>query len=90
MTTVKFRNVGREKRSWIATLKEDAISEHLPDAIATEAGCALASRGVEVLFDPRDKEEDPLLWTGTIYVGGFRAVGTFEVIDPPTERGGSE
>lgn len=66
---VEFRNVGRGKRTWTATLP-DLSDVSLLREIRKNGG--LASRGVEV-----EMEEDG---TGAIFVGGWRMVGTFEVV----------
>jgi hypothetical protein len=66
---IQFTNVGRGKRCWTQLLTQ------LPTeaVIARLAKAALASRGVDVLFDEQDAN------TGTIFVGGCRPVGEFTI-----------
>lgn len=70
MITIKFENVGREKKSWEKKFKEVDESQ-----IAREAkrGAGLMSSGV-------DAEINDMGSAGVILVGGWRTVGTFSII----------
>lgn len=63
---VQFRNVGRDKRSWVATVKNER-------ALLRAAAKPLLSRDVGIEFSA-----DGL--GGEIIVGGYRTVGTFEIV----------
>jgi hypothetical protein len=68
--TVEFRNVGRGKRTWIANLPN--LSDAALYREVSKSG-ALANQGIDF-----DVSEDG---SGTIYVGGFRPVGTFQTVE---------
>lgn len=68
---VKFLEVGRNKVCWDAELAELSFEE-LEGAV--KARGALMSSDIEFSYD-EDKKE------GFVLVGGFRAVGTFQVFD---------
>lgn len=68
MGFVRFTDVGRGKKSW------DADIPFHESSIAIEAGKACASRGVDAFLD------DGSTTKGGIYVGGFRRVGSFEIV----------
>ena len=67
---VSFKEVGRNKKSWTATLNQqptEAVLEHLVRKSGT-----LGSRDIECVFD------DDLEY-GIVIVGGVRSVGAFRV-----------
>lgn len=68
---VKFLEVGLFKDSWDAGLTELSFEE-LEKAVKTRG--ALMSNDIEFTYDEETSE-------GIIFVGGFRAVGTFQVFD---------
>jgi hypothetical protein len=72
ITTIQFTDVGRDKKSWSKTFNKDVTT----DMIEREAksGGGLLSREV-------DAELNEDLASGTIFVGGFRAVGTFKIVE---------
>jgi hypothetical protein len=68
---VTFSGVGPAKRTWedrLAQFPSEGVLERL-----VRNKKALASRGIDCVFD------DEALEFGTILVGGVRAVGTFRV-----------
>ena len=71
--TVRFEEVGPAKLTW---------ETHLPSLLYTclyreiKRKHALGSRGIEFYFDQETQ-------SGEIFVGGFRKVGTFRVLDGP-------
>ena len=69
---VEFLNVGRDKKSWTEELK--SLTENTLRA-SVRKNHALASRDVE--FGVSDVGWPP---SGTVIVGGMRAVGTWRVV----------
>ena len=67
---VEFTNVGRNKKSWIADLP--VVNDARLHEAVKKSG-ALASRDIDFTFE--DDEQ-----SGEVLVGGFRAVGTWKVI----------
>lgn len=70
MITIKFQEVGRDKRSWEKSFKE--VNE---DQIAKEA-----KRGAGLMSSDVDAEINDIGSAGVILVGGWRAVGTFFIV----------
>jgi hypothetical protein len=70
----------------VAPKEVDATGYITTEAIAKLAKkhCRLGSRGVEAAYD-ENADLTPAL-TGCIYVGGFRRVGRFRVIDPNAKK----
>lgn len=73
--TVQFNNVGRDKVSWSAQVKE--VTEPALLREVKKKG-VLMSRGVDVDFDASGL-------SGCIVVGGFRVVGHFIVVEGNNE-----
>ena len=73
---ILYKDIGRNKRSW-----EETCAYADLDKIARSAKKkgGLMSRSVEAAYDETDKLQAT---KGTIFVGMFRAVGTFELIEP--------
>lgn len=71
MSVIKFSNVGRYLRSW-ETKMEPVTPEKIINQVKSVGG--LLSRGVEVDFNEDAK-------SGTIWVGGVRPVGNFEIVE---------
>jgi hypothetical protein len=74
---VTFSGVGRAKRTWedrLAQFPSEGVLERL-----VRNKKALASRGIECVFD-----DDEAMEFGTILVGGFRPVGMFRVQQDPS------
>lgn len=69
MTKVKFKNLGRWKATFEASIKE---LDH--GSLLKAVRPYLMSRDVEFSVDPDTNE-------GRVLVGGFRAVGTFKVLE---------
>ena len=76
---VLFKDVGRGKQTWIADLRSIERGDLLR---SVRSHSALKSR--EIDFDLTDEAN------GVILVGGFRAVGTFAVLDTDSEHVVSE
>lgn len=70
MITIKFENVGRDKKSWEKNFKE--VDEF---QIAMEA-----KRGAGLMSGIVHAEINDMGSAGVILVGGFRTVGTFSII----------
>lgn len=79
IVTVRFENVGPSKRSWTAVMTAPLTAEKMIRAIHKQH--ALGSRGIEF------SEEREDCWGGSIYVGVFRKVGAWHVIE---EAGGNQ
>lgn len=71
---VRFTNVGRANMSWEADLSSRSESAMVREI---RRKGALASRGIDFA-------------EGVIYVGGFRAVGMYEFVDPAPAGGRRE
>ncbi len=71
--TVRFENVGPSKRCWTAVMTSPLTTEKMIRAIHKQH--ALGSRGIEFSEDRED------CWGGSIYVGVFRKVGAWHVIE---------
>lgn len=69
--TVNFIDVGRDKRSWSATIKGNDILGEIASAVRKSG--AIMSRSLDIELD-----EDGV---GEIIIGGFRTVGMFKIPD---------
>lgn len=67
---IQFKEVGRNKKTWTAEVNELSESALLREI---KKSGALMSRGVDVVLDDGDT-------SGLIIVGGWRTVGTFEIL----------
>jgi hypothetical protein len=72
---IQFTNVGPAKQSWQAELP-DAESVTLYREVKRQK--CLGSRGIDFDFDETEQ-------LGRIYVGGFRCVGFYSIIDRHVE-----
>lgn len=70
---VRFENVGPSKYCWTAVMTEPLTAEKMIRAIHKRR--ALGSRGIEF------SEEREDCWGGSIYVGFFRKVGAWHVVE---------
>lgn len=66
---IQFTEVGRDKKSWTAEIKELTESAIVRQV---KKGKAILSSGIEAILNEDGK-------TGYIIVGGFRTVGQFSV-----------
>lgn len=69
--TVEFKDVGRSKLSWTATIKGVDVLDEILRAVKKKKALGSKYIDIEILEDG----------TGTIIVGGFRTVGAFTIID---------
>lgn len=69
--TVRFENVGRDKRTWTAKVRK---MDHACLAQAVRSQGAIRSSDVMFVWDHLKNE-------GDIIVGGFRHVGSFRVVE---------
>lgn len=77
MSTILFKNVGPNKRTWSKTIPGYVDCEKIAKEAKKTGG--LMSRGVDACFD--EKADLTPRQTGKIFVGMFRHVGDFELID---------
>lgn len=77
MVSVKFIEVGRNRQSWTATMKTVTMNAIVRQV---KQHASILSREIEVNFDQETRK-------GTLWVGGFRKVGDFEVL---VEEGGEK
>ncbi len=68
LTRVRFNKVGRTKKTWEVTLPD-----YTAEALVAEVSASGALLSGDIDCD---------IETGTVLVGGFRQVGTFERINP--------
>jgi hypothetical protein len=68
---VRFIQVGAGKKTWEAELRGLSYRELFN---AVKKAHALGSRGIDFDYDDENRR-------GTIWVGGMRCVGAFEVLD---------